>query len=66
MSDILVHVLLFLVAALAIVGLGSCYADADDARALRHFPRRFLMFLAGCGVLAAIMLVLEHTVASVR
>jgi hypothetical protein len=65
MSDIVIHVALFLVASLAIVGLGSCYADADDALALKHFPRRFVMFVAGCGLLAAIMLVLEHTVASV-
>ena len=65
MSDLAVHIGLFLVASLAIVGLGSCYSDADDERALRRFPRRFLMFLAGCGLLALIMIVLEHTVASV-
>ncbi|MEO6710937.1 MAG: hypothetical protein ABI054_11050 [Planctomycetota bacterium] len=66
MSEILVHILLFLVASLAIVGLGSCYADADDGAALRNFPRRFVMFLAGCGLLAGIMVLLEHTVASVN
>ncbi|HTF90416.1 MAG TPA: hypothetical protein VK843_18510 [Planctomycetota bacterium] len=66
MSEIVVHILLFLVASLAIVGLGSCYADAADGPALRNFPRRFLMFLAGCGLLAAIMILLEHTVASVN
>jgi len=66
MSEIVVHILLFLVASLAIVGLGSCYADAADGPVLRNFPRRFLMFLAGCGLLAAIMILLEHTVASVN
>ena len=66
MNDIVVHILLFLVAALAIVGLGSCYADAADGPALRNFPRRFLMFLLGCGLLALVMLVLEHTIASVK
>ena len=65
MNDLVVHVLLFLVASLAIVGLGTCYADAADGPALRNFPRRFLMFLAGCGLLALVMLLLEHTVASV-
>ena len=65
MNDLVVHVLLFLAASLAIVGLGTCYADAADGPALRNFPRRFLMFLAGCGLLALVMLLLEHTVASV-
>jgi len=65
-SDLFVHLLLFLVAALAIVGMGSCYADAEDGPAFRNFPRRFVVFVVGCGVLALIMLALEHTVASVR
>ena len=65
MNDLLVHIALFLVASLAIVGLGSCYADAADGPALRNFPRRFLMFLAGCAALALVMLALEHTIAAV-
>ena len=66
MNELAVHVLLFLIAALAIVGLGTCYADAEDRPALRNFPRRYVMFVAGCGVLALIMLLLEHTLASAR
>ena len=66
MKDIAIHIVLFLVAALAIVGLGSCYADADDGAALRNFPRRFVMFIGGCALLALVMLVLEHTIASVK
>ncbi len=66
MNEIVIHILLFFVAALAIVGLGSCYADAADGPALRNFPRRFLMFIAGCALLALIMIVLEHTIASVK
>lgn len=66
MSEIAIHILLFLVASLAIVGLGSCYADAADGPALRNFPRRFMMFVAGCALLALIMIVLEHTIASVK
>ena len=66
MREMLLHVVLFLIASLAIVGLGSCYADAEDGPALRSFPRRYLMFVAGCAVLALIMIVLEQTVASVH
>lgn len=59
------HVALFLVVAIAIVAMGAFYSEADDRRALRSVPRRLLVFLFGCAVLVAIMLLLEHTVASV-
>jgi hypothetical protein len=36
-----------------------------DGPALRELPRRLLMFLLGCGVLVGIMLICEHTFASV-
>ena len=65
MTGIAIHILLFLLASVAIVGLGSCYADAADEPALRNFPRRYVMFVAGCSLLALVMIVLEHTVASV-
>lgn len=63
--ELLIHIGLFLIASVAIVGLGSCYSDAEDGPALRNFPRRYLMFVGGCGLLAVIMIVLEHTIASV-
>jgi len=63
--ELLIHIVLFLIASVAIVGMGSCYSDAEDAPALRNFPRRYLMFVGGCGLLALIMIVLEHTIASV-
>ncbi len=66
MSPLVIHVLLFLVGSLAIVGLGSCYADAEDGPALRNFPRRFGFFVGGCTVLALIMLLVEQVFASVR
>ncbi len=66
MSGMILHIVLFMVVALAIVGLGTCYGDAEDGPALRNFPRRFLMFMGGCALLAVIMLVLEQTVASVH
>jgi hypothetical protein len=65
-NDLFVHLLLFLLASVAIVGMGTCYADAEDGPALRNFPRRLLVFLGGCGVLTLVMLLLEHTLASVH
>jgi hypothetical protein len=65
MSELAIHIGLFLIVSLAIVGMGSCYSDAADEPALRNFPRRYLMFVAGCSVLALVMLILEHTIASV-
>ncbi len=65
MSDLLVHLLLFLVVCLAIVVLGAFYADPDDRRALRSLPRRLTAFVLGCVVLAAAILICEHTLASV-
>ena len=44
--------------------MGSFYAEADDGKALRAFPRRLAVFLAGCLVLTAVVLVCEHTFAS--
>ena len=62
--DLAVHLLLFLVASAVIVLMGSFYSEADDAKALRAFPRRLAVFLAGCGVLVAVLLVCEHTFAA--
>jgi hypothetical protein len=36
-NDLFVHLLLFLLASVAIVGMGTCYADAEDGPALRNF-----------------------------
>jgi hypothetical protein len=64
--SLLVHCALFLVVSVAIVVLGSFFSDADDARALHSLPRRLAVFLGGCVLLALIVLVLEHTFATVR
>jgi hypothetical protein len=63
-SDLFVHLLLFLGASVPIVVLGAFFAEPDDARAFASLPRRFTTFLVGCGVLALVMLALEHTFAS--
>lgn len=64
MNDIVIHALLFLVIALAIVTLGVFYSEADDAAARSAWPKRMLTFLVGCAVLVAVMLVCEHTFAA--
>ena len=60
-----IHLALFFVISLVIVLLGCFYSEADDRLAWKSLPRRLLVFLFGCGALAAIMLVCEHTLASV-
>jgi hypothetical protein len=65
MKDLVTHGVLFLVLSAVIVLLGTFYAEPDDARALRSYPRRLLYFLLGCGALAGLMLLAEHTLASV-
>lgn len=64
MSDLLVHLGLFVVIAVAIVTLGAFYSEPDDAKALRGLARRLAAFVIGCAILAAVMLVCEHTFAS--
>ena len=65
MNDPLVHVLLFLVVGVAIVTINTFFAESEDARALRSLPLRLLKFCLGCGIVAGVMLLVEHTVASV-
>ncbi len=65
MKDLPIHLLLFAVVGLAIVGLNAVFADADDAKALKSLPRRLLWFFAGCGVLAVLMLLVERVFARV-
>lgn len=64
MNDLGVHIALFLAISVAIVTLGSFYSEPDDAKALRGLPRRLLTFVIGCAILAAIVLVCEHTFAA--
>lgn len=63
-TDAFVHALLFLAIALGIVTMGVFYAEADDAAARAVWPRRMLNFVVGCAVLVIVMLVCEHTFAS--
>ena len=65
MTDIGVHLLLFLIVSVAIVLMSAFFSEADDARALAAFPRRLLVFVFGCGVLSGVLLLVEHTFARV-
>jgi len=64
MNDLAVHLVLFVVISVVIVTLGAFYAEPDDTKALRSLPRRLAAFVIGCTILAAVMLVCEHTFAS--
>ena len=66
MKDYGTHLALFAIVGTAIVVLNAVFAEPDEARALRSLPKRLLWFFAGCGILVAIVLVLEHTLASVK
>lgn len=58
MSGLPTHLVLFAIISLAIVLMGTFHAEASDAAALRALPRRVLTFLVGCGVLAALVVLL--------
>ncbi len=62
---LLVHLLLFLVVVLAICLLSALFAEPEDGPALRGLPRRIGVFALGCAVLAAVLIALEHTFASI-
>lgn len=64
MNDLGVHLLLFGVIGTAIVTLGVFYSDAEDAPARKAWPRRMLNFFGGCALLVLVMLICEHTFAS--
>lgn len=66
MKDIWFHLLLFLAASTIIVTVSCMFTEADDAEALRSFPRRWVTFIGGCALVAVLMLVAEHTFASIN
>ncbi len=65
MNGLIVHVGLFAVLSFAVVVMGALYAEPDDRKALASVPRRFTVFMLSCALVAGLMLVLEHTFASV-
>ena len=66
MIDPLLHAALFLLAALAIVFAGSTFSELEDATLLRTLPKKVGWFCVWCAVLAILIVLLEHTLASTR
>ena len=65
MKDLPLHLLLFAVAGAVIVVIGAMFAEPEDERMLATLPRRLLTFFLGCLAVALVMLICEHTFASV-
>lgn len=59
MTGLVVHVLLFLALCVPIVVMGAFYSERDDRRAFALVPRRLLVFVGSCALVAAVMLALE-------
>ncbi|MCA9001353.1 MAG: hypothetical protein KDB61_05485 [Planctomycetes bacterium] len=66
MIDYVIHGLLFLFVGSVIVAVSCMFADAEDGQALKAFPKRWLTFMGGCAVVVLLMLLFEHTLASVH
>ena len=66
LMDLALHLLQFAFIGAVIVVIGAFYAEAEDDLAFRSLPRRMAVFFCGCALLAALMLVLEHTFASIH
>ena len=66
MKDLPIHLALFAAISLAIVTTAAIYAQPSDRAAFLSIPRRFAVFVLGCGILAAVMLAVEHLFAGVN
>lgn len=66
MKDIGLHLVLLFLAGTAIVVVTTLFAEPDDQEALRAFPRRWLKFFVTTAIVVAVMLLIEHTVATVQ
>jgi hypothetical protein len=64
--DPVVHGVLFLAVALAIVLVHGFFFTTDDKVALRTVPIRLGRFVFWCAVVAGVLIVAEHTVASIH
>lgn len=65
MNDLWVHLLLFVILSAVIVLMSAFFSEPEDGPALRSFPKRLVVFLVGCGILTGVLLLFEHTLASV-
>ncbi len=66
MNDLPLHLLLFVVAGSIIVVIGAMFAEPEDDRMLKSLPRRLVTFFLGCAAVLVVMLICEHTFASIH
>ena len=66
MNDLPFHLLLFVIGGTVIVIISALFTETDDAQVLAILPRRLLYFFAGCVAVAVVMLIFEHTLASIH
>lgn len=66
MKDLPIHILLFLLTGAVIVVVSTMFAEPEDEAMLKALPRRLLTFFLGCGAVVVVMLICEHTFASVH
>lgn len=65
MNDLPFHIGLFLFSTFVIVAISCMFTEAEDDRALKLFPRRYLTFVLVSTTVVVVMLALEHTLASI-
>ena len=65
MNSFLPHLFYFLALAVPIVIMGAFYSHAEDEKALRSVPKRYVIFVLSCAAVALVMLLLEMLFASV-
>lgn len=65
MNDLGTHLLLFAALSAVIVLMSCFFSEAEDGPALRAFPKRLIVYFIGCGILTGLLLLFEHTLASV-
>jgi len=60
------HLLLFFIAGTIIVVIGAMFAEQDDRAMLKSLRKRWVHFFLGCLAVVVVMLICEHTLASVN
>ena len=66
MNDLPFHLFLFVLAGSVIVVIGTFFAESEDRAALKALPRRLTTFFLGSALVAVVMLICEHTFASIH
>jgi hypothetical protein len=64
-TGFLPHLVFFLLLSVPVVVIGAFYSEPEDGPALRSVPKRYLVFVGACGLVAALMLAAEQLFATV-